>query len=49
MNDIQTSNKQASKKADLNLRTELNIADVALNYCVKDSKDCIKDLQKKKP
>lgn len=49
MNDIQASNKQASEKADLKLRTELNIADVALNYCVKDSKDCIKDLQKKKP
>lgn len=49
MNDIQASNKQASEKADLKLRNELNIADVALNYCVKDSKDCIKDLQKKKP
>lgn len=45
-NDTYTSNKQASAKSDLKLKTELNIDDVALNYCTKAPKECIKELHK---
>ena len=45
-NDIYTSNKQASAKSDLKLKTELNLADVALNYCTKSPKECTKELNK---
>lgn len=45
--EIQENNKQSSSN-NLKLSTELNLADVALNYCIKDTKDCLKYLQKRK-